>query len=78
LFDNDEAGKIGMERAMMKFGKYAALKKATLPSGYKDLDEYLSENSVSDFHSLALAGHNMALEPVGEQEQIGSYRTFSF
>ena len=63
---------------MLKFGKYASLKKATLPSGYKDLDEYLSENTVSDFHSLALAGHNMALDLHREDTDFGSYREFSF
>jgi DNA primase catalytic core len=75
LFDGDEAGKIGMERAMMKFGKYTGMKKGVLPSGYKDLDEYLSENTVADFHRLGL-GNNLASRNIIGQDD--SYRAFSF
>ena len=77
LFDNDDAGKTGMERAMLKFGKYAKMVKGSLPGGYKDLDEYLSENSVEDFHKLEVGGHNLVLDLTGEQDKTG-YQEFSF
>jgi len=46
LLDNDEAGKMGSDRVMKLYGKYANIKKAVLPKGYKDIDEYLSDNSI--------------------------------
>lgn len=46
LLDNDEAGKIGSERVMRLYSKYANIKQAKLPKGYKDIDEYLSENPI--------------------------------
>lgn len=55
LFDNDEAGQIGSGRAIDKFSKYANIVTRVLPTGYKDIDDYLSENSASDLM------HNMAL-----------------
>lgn len=46
LLDNDEAGKTGAERVIKLYGKYANIKRAVLPNGYKDIDEYLSDNSI--------------------------------
>lgn len=46
LLDNDDAGKIGAERIVKLYSKYANIKRAVLPSGYKDIDEYLSDNSI--------------------------------
>lgn len=44
--DNDAAGKLGSERIMKYYSKYANIMKANVPSSFKDLDEYLSENDV--------------------------------
>lgn len=41
LLDNDEAGMVGMDRAISKFGKLINIKKACVPEGYKDLDQFL-------------------------------------
>lgn len=46
LLDNDEAGKIGSDKVIKLYSKYANIKKAALPNGYKDIDEYLSDNSI--------------------------------
>lgn len=44
LLDKDEAGEKGMEKIMKKYSDYALIKIASLPDGYKDIDEFLSEN----------------------------------
>jgi DNA primase catalytic core len=55
LFDNDEAGQIGSGRAIYKFSKHANILNKVLPTGYKDIDDYLGENSANDLmHNLAL------------------------
>ncbi len=41
LLDNDEAGIIGMERALRKFGKTSKISAKVIPAGYKDLDDLL-------------------------------------
>lgn len=46
LLDNDEAGKIGADKIIKLYSKYSNIKKALLPGGYKDIDEYLSDNSI--------------------------------
>lgn len=70
LFDNDEAGRVGMERAISKFGKYGVVR-GCLPNGYKDLDEYLSDNSVNDFNALDIGGRNsMALGFQGKVDDV--------
>jgi DNA primase catalytic core len=57
LLDNDEAGEKGRKRIMNLFGKYANIRNFYLPETYKDIDEYLSQNSyeslsftVKDYH----------------------------
>lgn len=45
LLDNDEAGKKGRKRIIDKFGSLANIRDLYLPDGYKDIDEYLSQNS---------------------------------
>jgi DNA primase catalytic core len=45
LLDNDEAGEKGRKRIIDKFGKYANIHNFYLPEPYKDIDEYLMENS---------------------------------
>jgi len=44
LLDNDEAGESGRNRIKSKYGQYANIKDLHLPSGYKDIDEYLKDN----------------------------------
>lgn len=43
LLDNDEAGKIGTDRIITKFGSYANLLPKEIPAGYKDLDDLLRD-----------------------------------
>src|SRR5713101_8157831 len=44
LLDNDEAGGKGRKRIVEKFGKLANISNQYIPTGYKDIDEYLSKN----------------------------------
>lgn len=46
LLDNDDAGNTGAERILKLYSKYANMRKASLPRSYKDVDEYLTENTV--------------------------------
>lgn len=48
LLDNDDAGIKGREKIMSKFKKFANIRNFYLPIGYKDIDEFLSENSYDD------------------------------
>jgi DNA primase len=43
--DNDDAGEKGRKRIMELFSKYANIRNFYLPEPYKDIDEYLSNNS---------------------------------
>lgn len=52
LFDNDDAGRAGADKAMGKFAEYAAIKNACLPIGYKDLDEFLDHNEKEELNDL--------------------------
>ena len=45
LLDNDEAGEKGRKRIIDKFGKFANVNNFYLPEPYKDIDEYLSQNT---------------------------------
>lgn len=45
LLDNDEAGEKGRKRIVDKFGNLANIRNFYLPDGFKDIDEYLSNNS---------------------------------
>lgn len=45
LLDNDEAGEKGREKIINKYGKYINIHNFYLPEPYKDIDEYLSQNS---------------------------------
>jgi DNA primase len=53
LLDNDEAGEKGRSRIVDKFGKFANIQNFYLPDGYKDIDEYLSTNSL-DNHAFVI------------------------
>lgn len=48
LLDNDNAGKAGTERILKLYSHRANIKNAKLPDGIKDIDEFLSNNSVED------------------------------
>lgn len=48
LLDNDEAGEKGRKRIMDKFGNYANIQNFFLPSGYKDIDQFLSIHEIED------------------------------
>ena len=48
LLDNDEAGELGRERIIEKFGRFANIKNYRLPQGFKDLDELLKEVEIID------------------------------
>src|SRR5271166_4130508 len=48
LLDNDDGGKSGRERIVKNYTQYANISNAKLPDGFKDLDEFLKENSPSD------------------------------
>lgn len=43
LLDNDKAGMEGMDKAISRFGSKANIIKATVPEGYKDLDQFILE-----------------------------------
>jgi DNA primase len=46
LLDNDAAGKTGGAKILNDFGKFANIQIATLPLGYKDLDEFFMTNDL--------------------------------
>lgn len=52
LLDNDKAGNAGADKAVKAYAKYANIKKTSLPAGIKDIDEFLSSNSVEDFNFI--------------------------
>jgi len=45
LLDNDEAGAEGRRLAVEKYGKYCNLINKYIPLGFKDLDEFIKDNS---------------------------------
>jgi len=50
LFDNDNAGNIGAEKVISRFGRNANIRKIVLPDNYKDVDEFL--NGETDYNAL--------------------------
>lgn len=55
LLDNDDAGKMGRERIIEKYGKYTNFSNVYVPNGFKDLDELLSEIQISNNAELKTA-----------------------
>jgi DNA primase len=55
LLDNDEAGEKGRKKIISKFGKFANIHNFYLPEPYKDIDEFLSQNS---YESLSFVMKN--------------------
>lgn len=53
LFDNDNAGELGSTKVKHKYDSYAKITNSYLPIGYKDIDEYLSNNSADSLQFLA-------------------------
>jgi len=47
--DNDDAGINGFNLFYKKYNNYANIKKVNLPEEYKDIDEFLTDNSKQDF-----------------------------
>ena len=43
LLDNDPAGLLGMDKAIKNFGSMAEIKKGKIPEGYKDIDQFISQ-----------------------------------
>jgi DNA primase len=52
VLDNDEAGEKGRKRIEDKFGKYLHINNLYLPEGYKDIDEYFSDNDAESLNFL--------------------------
>lgn len=53
LLDNDEAGDSGRKKIYDKYSQYAnIINKFRIPKGYKDIDEYLKENSFDQLNAL--------------------------
>lgn len=52
LLDNDEPGERGRRAIIDKYGAYDCFQNVYLPSGYKDIDEYLKENDADSMSFL--------------------------
>lgn len=52
MLDNDEAGDKGKQLAMNKYSIYANIQDISLPFPYKDIDEFLRENSAEELSFL--------------------------
>lgn len=48
--DNDDAGKTGRERIFSKFSNFANIDNVYIPQGYKDIDEFLSQNDMDSLN----------------------------
>jgi DNA primase len=56
--DNDNAGLMGTESFINKYSKYANLYYMKLPSGYKDIDEFLKSYDKKSFEELRQNSEN--------------------
>ena len=52
LLDNDEAGEKGRDKINSIYSKYSNIKNVRLPIGYKDIDEFLLENTADSLNCL--------------------------
>lgn len=52
LFDNDDAGKKGFEKAKEKYSSYANIQKITMPEIYHDIDDYLNNSPTHDIFNF--------------------------
>jgi DNA primase len=48
LLDNDEAGEKGRNLIINKFGKFANIQNMYIPPSYKDIDEYIKSENITD------------------------------
>ncbi len=54
LLDNDDVGKSGTEKIIKNYSMYANIRIIELPRGVKDIDEFLSDNSVEDLKLIMM------------------------
>jgi DNA primase len=54
MFDADEAGSKGKQRARKKYSLYANLKSIAPPNGYKDIDEFLRRGEDPSFRKTVI------------------------
>ncbi len=52
LLDNDEAGQKGRKRIISKFGQFANIRNFYIPEEYKDIDEYITKEKISDYAKM--------------------------
>jgi len=52
VLDNDDAGEKGRKKMEEKYGNDLNIVNLFLPDGYKDIDEYLSQNTVDSLTFL--------------------------
>lgn len=52
IFDNDDAGKKGFEKAKEKYSNHANINKITLPESYHDVDDYLNNDPSHDIFNF--------------------------
>jgi DNA primase len=53
LLDNDEAGHKGREQTVKKFGNLANIQNWYIPEVYKDIDEYLTKENISEYADMS-------------------------
>ncbi len=54
LLDNDGPGQKGRERIISKYGHMANIRNFYLPDDFKDIDEYITKEKISDYADLSL------------------------
>jgi DNA primase len=52
MLDDDEAGRKGEEKIIKTYSKYANIRRAKLPKGYKDIDEFLKDNDMESLQMI--------------------------
>jgi DNA primase len=52
LLDNDEAGQTGRERIVRKYGCLANIHNFYVPEEYKDVDEYISKEKITNYTQM--------------------------
>jgi DNA primase len=58
MFDNDEAGSKGKQKAKDQFGKYANIKTIDSPKEFKDIDEFFRKTTDSEYKSYVVESLN--------------------
>lgn len=52
LLDNDEPGETGRRNILKKFGSYSNIKNFYIPNQYKDIDEYITKENITNFSEI--------------------------